>query len=73
MRGYIDYLNGVPTSSNAVVEYTSTDELDNAKYLEAYGTIRDNLLNTERGRSYTNWLTNARKSIEKEDYRSEVY
>ena len=29
MRGYIDYLNGVPTSSNGVVEYTSTDELDN--------------------------------------------
>ena len=29
MRGYIDYLNGVPTSSNAVIEYTSTDELDN--------------------------------------------
>jgi hypothetical protein len=29
MRGYVDYLNGVPTSSNGVVEYTSTDELDN--------------------------------------------
>ena len=29
MRGYIDYLNGVPTSSNAVIEYISTDELDN--------------------------------------------
>lgn len=29
MRGYIDYFNGVPTSSNAVIEYISTDELDN--------------------------------------------
>ena len=29
MRGYIDYFNGVPTSSNGVIEYTSTDELDN--------------------------------------------
>ena len=33
MRGYIDYLNGVPTSSNAVVEYTSTDELENSTLL----------------------------------------
>ena len=29
MRGYIDYFNGVPTSSDGVIEYTSTDELDN--------------------------------------------
>jgi len=29
MRGYIDYINGVPTSSKGVVEYISTDELDN--------------------------------------------
>ena len=29
MRGYIDYINGVPTSSNGVVEYPSTDKLDN--------------------------------------------
>jgi|TARA_B100001964_G_C14205852_1_gene588095 hypothetical protein len=29
IRGYIDYINGVPTSSKGVVEYISTDELDN--------------------------------------------
>ena len=29
MRGYIDYIRGVPTSSNAVFEYTSEDVLAN--------------------------------------------
>ena len=27
MRGYIDYIRGVPTSSNAVIDYTSTNFL----------------------------------------------
>jgi len=48
MRGYIDYFNGVPTSSNGVIEYTSTDELDNTtlplrrpytRQLHASGTV----------------------------------
>ena len=29
MRGYIDYIRGVPTSSNAVIEYESTNHLEN--------------------------------------------
>ena len=31
MRGYIDYIRGVPTSSNGVVNYTSNKVLDNTK------------------------------------------
>ena len=68
-------ISGIIETFNAVLvlQMTAKDELDNAKYLENYSTIRDNLLTAERGRGYTNWLTNARKSIKKEDYRSEVY
>jgi hypothetical protein len=29
MRGYIDYIRGVPTSSDAVIEYKSTNHLEN--------------------------------------------
>jgi len=29
MRGYIDYIRGVPTSSDAVIEYESTNHLEN--------------------------------------------
>ena len=68
-------ISGVIETFNAVLvlQMTAKDELDNAKYLENYTTIRDNLLSAERGRGYSSWLTNARKSINKEDYRSEVY
>jgi hypothetical protein len=60
---------------NAVVilRMTAKDELDESKFQENYTTIRNNLLNTERSQSYSSWLTDARKLIEKEDYRSEVY
>ena len=68
-------ISGVIETFNAVLvlKMTAKDELDNAKYLYSYSTIRDNLLNTERARGYTSWLTDARKSIKSEDYRSEVY
>ena len=68
-------ISGVIETFNAVLvlHMTNKDALDNAKYLDNYTTIRDNLLNTERSRSYTSWLTDARKAIKKEDYRSEVY
>ena len=32
-----------------------------------------NLLNAERGRGYSSWLSEARKNVKKADYRSEVY
>ena len=54
---------------NAEVE----DEVDEEKYQEAFEQIRQNLLNTERNRGYNSWLTEARKAIKKDDYRSEVY
>tara|TARA_B100000315_G_scaffold191419_1_gene181643 strand:- start:346 stop:1320 length:975 start_codon:yes stop_codon:yes gene_type:complete len=68
-------ISGVIETFNAVVvlQMTSKDEFDNDKYLEDYSTIRDNLLNSIRSRGFTTWLTDARKSIEKKDYRSEVY
>jgi len=56
-----------------ILRVTEKDEIDEAQYREAYSSIRDNLLRTERALGYTNWLSNARKSIEIEDYRSEVY
>ena len=68
-------ISGIIETFNAVLvlQMTAKDELDNEKYLEDYTTTRNNLLNTELGRGYTSWLTDARKSIKKEDYRSEVY
>ena len=52
---------------------TSIDAFDDSLYQTEYNSIRDQLLNTERSRGYTNWLTNAKKTIKTEDYRSEVY
>ena len=49
------------------------DEIDEEKYQEAFEQIHKNLLNTERNRGYSSWLTEARKAIKKDDYRSEVY
>ena len=68
-------ISGIIETFNAVVvlQMTAKDEIDDVKYQEDYVIIREILLNTERARSYTNWLSNARKSIEKKDYRSEVY
>jgi len=68
-------ISGVIETFNAVVilQMTAKDELDNDKYLESYATLRQNMLQAKRALSYTTWLTDARKSIEKEDYRSEVY
>jgi hypothetical protein len=60
-------------NSVLVLRVTKKEEIDEAQYQEAYSSIRDNLLSTERSLGYTNWLSNARKSIKIEDYRSEVY
>ena len=68
-------ISGILETFNAVLilHLTKKDEIDEMQYQEAYSSIRDNLLNAERSLGYTNWLQNARKSIEIEDYRSEVY
>ena len=60
---------------NAVVMITmvAKDEIDDVKYQGAYDVIRDKLLNTELSRGYSNWMTQARSSIEKKDFRSTVY
>ena len=60
---------------NAVVmiKMVSKDEIDDVKYQGAYDVIRDKLLNTELSRGYSNWMTQARSSIEKKDFRSTVY
>jgi len=70
-----DEVSGILETFNAVfiLRVTSKDDVDEVQYQDAYSTIRDNLLNTERNRGYSSWLTDARKSIKKEDYRSEVY
>ena len=56
-----------------VIKMIERDELDEEKYGEAYDGIRTQLLNTELSRGYTNWISQARKEIEKKDYRSTVY
>ena len=68
-------ISGILETFNAVLilHVMEKDEIDEEQYREAYSSIRDNLLSTERALGYTNWLSNARKSIEIEDYRSEVY
>ena len=68
-------ISGILETFNAVLilHVMEKDEIDEAQYREAYSSIRDNLLSTERALGYTNWLSNARKSIAIEDYRSEVY
>ena len=52
---------------------TSKDEFNDSLYQEQYTSIRDRLLNAERSRGFTRWLTEAKKSANTEDYRSEVY
>ena len=52
---------------------TSRDEFNDSLYQENYTSIRDQLLNNDRTRGFTSWLTDAKKSIDQEDYRSEVY
>ena len=60
---------------NAIVKVkmTQKDIFNDSLYQTEYNTIRNQLLNTERNRGYTSWLTEAKKKIEIEDYRSEVY
>jgi len=67
--------SGVLETYNAVViiKMVERDEFDEEKYGEAFDVIRTQLLNTELSRGYINWISQARKEIEKEDYRSTVY
>lgn len=55
------------------VKMITKDDFNDSLYQAEYNTIRTRLLNAENSRSYTNWLTKAKKNIEIEDYRSEVY
>ena len=56
-----------------IVLMVDKDEIEELKYEESYTNIRDNLLNSKKGRGYSSWLSDAIKNIKKEDYRSEVY
>ena len=56
-----------------LLKMTSKDVFNDSLYEANYSTIRDQLLNAERNRGFTSWLTEAKKTIEQEDYRSEVY
>jgi hypothetical protein len=67
--------SGVLETYNAVViiKMVAKDEINDEKYQAAFDVTRDKLLNTESNRGYSNWLTQARNSIEKKDFRSTVY
>ena len=56
-----------------IIKLVTKDAINDSLYNEAYDGIRNNLLNSERGQSYSYWLNNAKKTIEITDYRSEVY
>ena len=60
-------------NSILLVKMSSKDEFNDSLYQANYSTIRDQLLNTEKSRGYTSWLSEEKKRIETEDYRSEVY
>ena len=68
-------ISDVVETFNAIVKVKmiSKDTINDSLYQSEYNTIRTRLLNLETSRSYTNWLTKAKKNIEIEDYRSEVY
>ncbi len=68
-------ISGVIETFNAalVLQLTSRDAFDDSLYQEEHSSIRNQLLNSERTRGFTSWLTNAKNSIKQEDYRSEVY
>lgn len=67
--------SGVLETFNSVLllKMTSRDEFNDSLYQENYTSIRDQLLNNDRTRGFTSWLTDAKKIIDQEDYRSEVY
>jgi hypothetical protein len=67
--------SGVIETYNAVLKLkmTTLDSFNDSLYQDEYTNIRNQLLNTERSRGFTNWLTEAKKNIKTEDYRSEVY
>jgi len=67
--------SGVIETFNAVLllKMSSRDEFNDSLYQDNFTSIRDQLLNTERTRGFTSWLTDAKKIIDQEDYRSEVY
>ena len=68
-------ISGIIETYNAVLrlKMTSRDAFNDSLYQAEYTAIRDQLLNTERSRGYTSWLTEAKKNIKTEDYRSQVY
>ena len=67
--------SGILETFNAVLilTVTSKDEFNDSLYQAQFTSIRDQLLSSERNRGFTSWLTEAKKSITTEDYRSEVY
>jgi hypothetical protein len=57
----------------SLVKMTARDAINDSLYEAEFSTIRNQLLNTENSRGFSNWLTTAKKNVEQDDYRSEVY
>lgn len=68
-------ISGVIDTYNAVLrlKMTARDTFSDSLYEAEYTAIRNQLLNIERSREYSRWLTEAKNNIKIEDYRSEVY
>ncbi len=60
-------------SAVAIVKMLEKDEFDEEKFTEEYDTIRERLLNQKRNSIYSTWLSEYKKQIDIEDYRSLAY
>ena len=67
--------SGIVETFNAVsiLKMVSKEAFNDSLYQADYNSMKEQMLNTENNRGYTNWLNDAKKAVSQEDYRSEVY
>ena len=68
-------ISGIVETFNAVsiLKMVSKEAFNDSLYQADYNSMKEQMLNTENNRGYTNWLNDAKKAVSQEDYRSEVY
>ena len=67
--------SGIVETFNAVsiLKMISKDTFDDSLYQADFSSMREQMLNSESSRGFSNWLNDAKKAVSQEDYRSEVY
>ena len=66
--GLVETFNAV-----SIIKMVSKEAFNDSLYEADYTSMKEQILNTENNRGYSNCLNDAKKGVEKEDYRSEVY